>query len=239
LSIRPRITLSAAAQARLARMRKWDEFLQFARRHQPPRWIFRGQRQHWPLKPSAGRNDNHDPSRELQLFNEFRRLARPMVDRSRVSDDWDWLFVAQHHGLPTRLLDWTTNPLIAAYFACQASPKGKRDGEVIAVEIASVGTLTADEISGGPFALSETKFAYPSAVAPRISSQRGLFSVHAQPSKNWILRNKTVRFSIAAEDKATFRENLFGLGIDSAMVMADLDGLAAHLCWRFESGRPI
>ena len=204
------INLNAAVAARLKRLRRWDEFLLFARRHPSPRWIFRGQKQHWPLKPSVGRATSYDASRELQLFNEFRRLARPMVDRSRVADEWDWLFLAQHHGLPTRLLDWTTNPLIAAYFACQPSPKGKRDGEIIAVEIASVGALSASEMARGPFSISETKFAYPSVVAPRISSQRGLFSVHAQPSKNWILRNKTVRFTVASDDKAVFRENLFG-----------------------------
>ena len=162
-----------------------------------------------------------------------------MIDRSKVTNEWDWLFVGQHHGLPTRLLDWTTNPLIAAYFACQASPKGKRDGEIIAVKISDVGVYTESEVDQGPFGISETKFVFPSVVAPRIASQRGLFSVHTQPSKNWILRDKTERFSIQSDDKSSFLEFLFGLGVDAAMVMADLDGLSQNLSWRFSAGRPI
>jgi hypothetical protein len=228
---------AAFIKERLERHRRWDDLLRFARRHPAPRWIFRGQGQHYSLKPSVGRTERYSAIRELQLFNEFKRLANPMINRSQIASDWDWLFLAQHHGLPTRLLDWTTNPLIAAYFACEPSPKGKVNGEIIAVEIGKIGLFDQDELENGPFGIGSTQFVFPTVVAPRIASQRGLFSVHHTPSKNWILRDKTVRHVIKAGDKGEFRDLLFGLGVDSAMVMADLDGTAANLAWRYKSGR--
>lgn len=224
---------------RIERLRRWDEVLRFARRHAPPRWVLRGQPQQWPLRPSVGRSKTFSAARELQAFNEFKRVAAPLIDRSQMTSDWDWLFLAQHHGLPTRLLDWTANPLIAVYFACQPSPSGKRDGEIIAVETDNVGRLSDDDQRRSPFAIAQTKFLAPTVVAPRIASQRGLFSVHAVPDKAWILRNKTERISIQAGDKLDFLEYLYGLGIDAAMVMSDLDGVARNLAWRYVSGRPL
>jgi hypothetical protein len=223
----------------LARLGRWDDLIRFARTHQPPIWVFRGQKQKWALRPSVGRNKGYNASRELQLFNEFRRLASPFVDSSKLSSDWDWLFAAQHHGLPTRLLDWTSNPLVAAYWACQPSPHGKRDGEIIAVRVADVGILSEQDAKESPFSIQANAFVYPSAIAPRIGAQKGLFSVHAVPNKNWILRNRTERLTITSGDKAYFLNLLYGLGVDAAMIMADLDGLAKNLCWRYETKRPI
>tara|TARA_R110001599_G_scaffold26612_16_gene93891 strand:- start:3198 stop:3956 length:759 start_codon:yes stop_codon:yes gene_type:complete len=77
---------------------------------------FRGHaRQSFKLLPSVARNDKA-LQREQLLSKRFKQNAYPF----RISppqDEWEWLFLMQHYGIPTRLLDWTESPLVALYFA--------------------------------------------------------------------------------------------------------------------------
>jgi len=58
-----------------------------------------------------------------RMLEEFKRKARPFLEFI-PSNDFEWLFLMQHYGVPTRLLDWTTNALVALYFATEfLSPK--------------------------------------------------------------------------------------------------------------------
>ena len=62
---------------------------------------------------------------ERQLMSRFRQRSIPYQTRE-LKDDWDALFFMQHYGVPTRLLDWTENPLIALHFALMSAPATKR-----------------------------------------------------------------------------------------------------------------
>src|SRR5690242_20596727 len=92
--------------------------LEYLRAHQftaaRGRWVFRGHADgRYKLLSSVGRNAHTSDTRaryEESMFNMFRRESQGYLP-SVPGSDWDWLALAQHHGLPTRLLDWTYNPL--------------------------------------------------------------------------------------------------------------------------------
>lgn len=70
-------------------------------------------------KPSAAEKDEI-LDRERLVARDFRLLSSSL--RKGDESDAELYFLQQHYGMPTRLLDWTTNPLIALYFACAGQP---------------------------------------------------------------------------------------------------------------------
>jgi len=191
--------------------------------------IFRGEKSTTnTLLPKVGRAIKHahtsaqDSSQliEQSCFNEFKRRAKPYITQN-IQNDWEWLALAQHHGLPTRLLDWTENPLIALYFATW----GKLgDDSLIYVLDQNAFPKSTDYHS--PFNITDITIHHPHHTTNRIANQAGLFTTHlniSDPFEHESLHKWIIDGSCIIELRSMMR----GYGVDPALVFPGLDGIAA------------
>jgi hypothetical protein len=207
---------------------KTDDLHRVLRDHWKGHFIFRGEdSDKYSLRSKWGRfqanNAENDQGVERWIFKEFRRRAAPFVVQL-PANEWDWLALAQHHGIPTRLLDWTENPLVAAYFATKP-PISSDDRVLYLVDQSKLGD--ADE-SKSPFSLDGTVVYRPSHFSARISSQGGLFTAHGKPAD--VFEHPTLeRWVIKRECCINLHITLKTYGVNEVSIFRDLDSLARTL----------
>ena len=209
--------------------------------YEGPVW-YRGQaNKNWRLLPRLCRLQNEVD--EMNLIRQFRQSATMLLD-PRPQETQEWLFIMQHHGVPTRLLDWTESALMAAYFAVDQEPDS--DGALWVLlpmelnEQAGIYELPAFEetnvlinylpeyieqsttVKYGPIAISATRN------NPRMESQLSVFTTNHKlktPIERVGNRQHVWRYLIPKDEKDSVLKELALLGIRRFQLFPELQTL--------------
>lgn len=160
--------------------------------------------------------------REKIALREFKNRSVPYIKHIPATDI-EWLCLMQHHGCPTRLLDFTTNPLIAIFFAAQ--PPDDIAGQLIMATY----TKTYEPSKSKSVFDQKSNFAYhPPHITERIIGQSGCFVFCGTPNKP--LDSRQCDFiEIPADKKWRTRDELKTMGITYSSLFPGIDGICKDL----------
>jgi hypothetical protein len=227
----------------------WNDFTAIAAKKAGAPWLFRGHADKaWELQPNIGRPYKRTPTGsprhytsadEFAMFRDFAMEVRRRFDDG-PSTDFELLALAQHYGLPTRLLDWTQNLHVAAYFACEDESFDDRDAEILSLGVRTDAIRTdLDALSDEMFALNPADqpiFVRVPGIDFRIHQQHGVFTLHPDTSVVWTPASPHIvdsPFVIPAHLKPEFRRTLMALGFHAGRLMRDFDRVCETIRGRY------
>ena len=211
-------------------------------------FFYRGHsKSEWDLIPTIGRyrkpNKYYPKWLDLEedILENFQKYSMPFLSY-KPKNKYEWLVIAQHHGLPTHILDWTTNPLKALFFSVEDPNYGNHDAALWAFRPKGFfNSLTKlHELHGDNF---NSFFSYyPDNLNPRIISQESCFTFFPLPentennipplNNNGVYKDHVsniIKFEIKNTNKDFIKEELQQLGISHRTLFPDLDGLSKSI----------
>lgn len=221
-----------------------DEYYSFIKKmsSQTRKLIFRGhssEKEH-KLIPGIGRykdadNKPFDVVEERKMINSF--IKKGYLYLKTEYTPIETMTTAQHYGLPTRLLDWTWNPLVAVFFAIENDDTFEEDGAIYFLEAEKFKLKTSHDTysveNWDPLELLEEIVLYePKYLDSRITAQSGLFSIHKHPN-NIVNDNRIKKIIISKKLKAELGVILETMGIHSGNLFPGLEGTSKHIKWLY------
>lgn len=238
------------------RLKTWDQFLNLVTHPPYTNWAFRGERdQRWPLYSSLSRyfrafsvDERAWEEQESRILRIFKRKAHQFLSQPPdADDDFQWLALMQHHGAPTRLIDFTWSPYVAAFFALERT---RRDGVVWAMNKARIDTGRArmDPRIAGNFRRNFLKgdqrviwMGEPHTMNSRLIAQSGTFAVPGildVPVEDILgdrdQSNIMAKIVLDNAVREVGMRELYRMNITHATLFPDLDGLARSLAYELE-----